>query len=162
MKEKMKTKGLFIALMLLISVTAIQAQDNTSKMFEKFSNNNEITSIFISKAMLGSMSGDQYVNGIDIKGLKDKLNQIEIYTSENPEACKSFRSEMHLVQKENSHELLMSIKDKGDNINFYAKKDNDKIKELIMFVDQPKECVIIRILGSFTSEDIEKITKNVK
>ncbi len=158
----MKTKSLFIALMLLIGVTAAQAQDNTSKMFERFSNNNEITSVFISKAMLGSMSGDQAVNGIDIKGLKEKLNQIEIYTTESPEACKSFRSEMSLIQKGNSHELLMSIKDKGNNVNFYAKKDNDKFKELIMFVDQAKECVIIRILGSFTSEDIEKITKNMK
>ncbi len=158
----MKTKNLFIALMLLIGITAAQAQTSKTTMFDKFSNNKDITAVFISKAMLGSMSGDQSVNGIDIEGLKGKLDQIEIYTSEKAEACKSFRSEMEVVKKGKTYEVLMSIKDGDQNINFYAQKDKEKFSELLMFVDQPDECVIIRILGSFTSDDIQNISKKMK
>ncbi|GHS92245.1 hypothetical protein FACS1894174_09780 [Bacteroidia bacterium] len=160
----MKTKGLFILFTLFISVAMIEAQNNMSKMFEKFSSNKDITSIIITKSMLNLIPAESNVNmnGMDLKKLSDKLDQVEIYTSEKSDACKSFRDEMGIVQKDKSLELLMSINEKSENVNFYAQKNGDKIKELIMFVNEPDECVIIRIVGSFTSEDIKKITKDMK
>lgn len=160
----MKIKNLLILFTLFFSVTAIQAQ-STSKMFDKFSNNKDIKSIIVTKAMLSMVSGNNNnfdMNGMNIKGLTNKLDQIEIYTSENVAACKNFREEMKDIQKGKNHELLMSAKDGDQNVNFYAQKEKDIFKELFMFVDQPNQCVIIRLLGNFTSEDIQKITKDIK
>ena len=160
MERIMKTKSLYITLVLLLSVTVAHAQDSTSRMFDKFEKNKEVTTVFISKAVLGLIpSATASVEGVDIGELKDKLEQLEIYTSKNADACKTFRIEMEAVQKEKNVEMLMSIKDKGDTIKFYARKDGGKIKELLMFVNEPDECVIIRLLGSFTSDDVKKITK---
>lgn len=43
-------------------------------------------------------------------------------------------------------------------INFYAQKDgNNKFKDLVMVINENTECTIIRIVGSFTMEDIKKV-----
>jgi hypothetical protein len=160
----MKTKSWVILFTLFISAATVQAQNNGSKMFEKFSENKEITSIIITKFMLNLIpteSANIKMNGLDLKNLSDKLDQIEIYTSEKPEACKSFRDEMDIIQKSKSTELLMSINEKNETVNFYAQKSGDNIKELIMFVNESRECTIIRILGLFTPNDIKNITKKI-
>jgi hypothetical protein len=53
----------------------------------------------------------------------------------------------------------MKIKEDGNNVVFYGQKSGNFIQSLVMFVDGDNECVLIRLLGQFTTEDIKKITK---
>ena len=155
----MKTKKWLIAAIVLLNMVSVSAQD----LFEKLGDNENITSIYVSKALLKMVPGmvtDQVnVEGVDIGNIITKLEQIDIYTSENEEGSKLIRAEAKKLQSQSkSYEVLMKIKDGSNNVIFYAEKEKDRFKSLIMFVDGD-ECVLIRLLGSFTAEDIQNITK---
>ena len=156
----MKTKIGLIAAIILLNIVGASAQD----LFEKLGNNDQITSVFISKSLLSmfpSMSGSIDVEGVDVKDIVAKLEQIDIYTSDNKEAAQLIRTEAKKLQSQNkAYEMLMKIKNEGEDVIFYAEKDkNNKFKSLVMFVDSSDSCTLIRLLGSFTAEDIQGVTK---
>jgi hypothetical protein len=157
----MKTKKGLIALIVLLNIVSASAQD----LFEKLGDNEHITSVYISKALLNmfpGMADKVNVDGVDIKNIVAKLEQIDIYTSSNKEGLLLIRTEAKKLQSQSkSYEVLMKIKDDGNNVIFYAEKskDKDRFKSLIMFADDGDECTLIRLLGSFTAEDIQNITK---
>ncbi|GHU71915.1 hypothetical protein FACS189413_14260 [Bacteroidia bacterium] len=149
-----------ITAILLLNIIGVPAQD----LFDKLADNEHITSVYISKALLNmfpAMADKVDVDGVDIHKIVNKLEQIDIYTSENKEAMQLIRTEAKKLQTSNkSFEVLMKIKDDGEDVIFYAEKaDKNKFKSLVMFVDSADECVLIRLLGNFTAEDIQEITK---
>lgn len=150
----MKIKAFLLVVITVFSILGIQAQKS---MFDKLSDHKDVTTIYISKSLL-KMMPDIDTGGADIKGLAGKLEQMEIYSSKsNKEASSIIRKEVEGMVKSKTHEILMKIKDQDNNITFYAFKEKDTIKDLIMFIDQPNECTIIRLMGNFTSEDIQKV-----
>jgi hypothetical protein len=159
----MKTKSLITAILLFVTFTGF-AQD---KVFDKLVDNKDITQVIVTKAllkMLPSMisSVDMNMNGMDIKSIINKLDQVNIFTSDNSAAKKLMRKEIttHL-KNDKSYEILMKIKDKEDDVTFFGQKDGAFIKSLVMFVDggegSNNECVIIQLLGKFTMEDIQNV-----
>ena len=155
----MKTKNGLVAAMVLLNIVGASAQD----LFEKLGDNKHITTVYVSKALLNMFPGmaDQVnVDGVDVKDIVSKLEQIDIYTSDNEEGSQLIRTEAKKLQSQSkSYEVLMRIKDEGENVIFYAEKEKDRFKSLIMFVDGSNECTLIRLLGSFTAEDIQNVTK---
>ncbi|MDH6307677.1 hypothetical protein M2451_000126 [Dysgonomonas sp. PFB1-18] len=152
----MKIKASFI-IILLICGLSVQAQNN---IFEKLSNHKDVTTVFVSKSLLSLMPNID-AGGVDLKSLTEKLEQVEIYRSDdNKNAAKVIRKETESLAKSKAYETLMNVKEPGENITFYAKKDkdSDKIKDLVMFVNKPNNKVtLIRIMGNFTPEDIQKV-----
>lgn len=154
----MKMKGLLIAIAFMLSAIAMQAQD---KMFERFSNNKDITTVYISKALL-SMVPNMDAGGLNVKNLANKLEKLEIYTSESQSAMKAMVAEAQSMKKNKAYETLMSVKEKDQVVDFYAQQDsNGKFKDLIMFVNQSDECTVIRIVGNFTMDDIKGVMGSV-
>jgi hypothetical protein len=151
------------ALLLLLSVSASFAQND---WFDKFSDHKDITQVTLTKALLQmapSMTSSASMNGIEIKDIVNKLDQIDIFTSDREETVKMMRKEITAFFKNNkSYEVLMKIKSDNDKVTFYAQKGGDFIQSLVMFVDDDFECVVIRLLGNFTMQDIQKITENRK
>ena len=160
----MKTKNWLIAAIILLSSVSVSAQD----LFEKLGDSDHITSVYISKALLKMFPGmaDKAnvningVDGIDLDNIVSKLEQVDIYTSDNKEGAQLIRTEAKKLQSQNkSYELLMRVKTESENVTFYAEKEKDRFKSLVMFVDSGEECTLIRLLGSFTAEDIQNVTK---
>ena len=155
----MKTKNWLVAVIVMLNIAGASAQD----LFEKLGDNEHITTVYISKALLNmfpAMADKVDVNGVDVKNIVAKLEQIDIYTSDQKEASQLIRTEAQKLQTQSkTYEVLMRIKDGSDNIIFYAEKAKDRFKSLVMFVDQGDECTLIRLLGSFTAEDVQKVIK---
>ncbi len=155
----MKLKALLIAIAVVVGSVAVQAQE---QMFEKFSKNNDISTVFISKALL-SMAGNMDMGGANIKSLSNKLERMEIYSSENKTATALMKVEAGKIASDKAFEVLMTVKDKGDHITFYAKRNKgDSFKDLIMVINDTDECTIIRIVGTFTMEDIQGVMGDKK
>ena len=154
----MKRKGIVIALLLFTIVISGYSQE---KLFEKFSDQDNITTISISKALLSMVPSSAFsgsMNGVDINSILSKLEQIDIFTSQDNDAKNMIRTEVESNFKKNkAYESLMTVKDKESNIAFYAQKKNNKFQSLVMFVDGLNESVLIRLLGEFTAEDIQKL-----
>lgn len=154
----MKTKILLTITLFLFSF-AVWAQND---VFEKLSNNKDISVVYISKSLLGMMSkSDMKVDGADIKSLAGKLEKMEIYNAESKSGSNLIKAEVDKL-KDKKYETLMRIKDENENITFYAYKEKDKFKDLIMYINTPDECTLIRIAGNFTTEDIQDVVNGSK
>jgi hypothetical protein len=156
----MKTKSL-ITVILLFAAGVCFAQES---MFDKLSEQKDITYITITKAllnMLPDVSSSVEVNGVDVKKIADRLDQIDIYTSNSDKAREMMQKEITRHFKDNkSYEVLMKIKDDDDNIIFYGQKAGNFFTSLIMFVNNKSDkCVLIRLSGKFTTKDIQSLTK---
>ena len=102
-------------------------------------------------------------DNVDLKKLANKLEQIEIYScDDNSKPVQLMKTEMKALLQDKAYTSLMSIKDKGQFVNFFGYKHNDSFKDLIMTVDEKTSATIIRIKGNFTSDDVKDVMKNTK
>jgi len=137
--------------------------DAQNKFFDKFADMDGVTSVYISKTML-QMMPNMKTEGIDIGIIAGKLESIHILTSEKASISKMMKSEAPHFAANKDYEELMRVKDEGTNATFYIKKkrDNNRISELVMMVDEQPEFVLIQIIGDMTLQDIQNITRGKK
>lgn len=149
-----------VLLIILMCCASIASAQN--KIIDKFADMDGVTSVFISKSML-QMMPNMKTEGIDIGGVAGKLESILILTSEKAAISKMMKNEIPSFASNKSYEELMRVKDEGSRVTFYIKrKNNSKIGELVMFVDEHPEFVFIQIKGDLTLQDIQNITKGKK
>lgn len=145
-----------------VKIQILGNDQRQSSLFDRFSHNKNITTVFITRAMLNMAPNDMGMGNVMIKNLAKKLDQIEIYTSDTKEAASLMKASVSSFSRNKSYELLMSIKDGDDLTTFYGVKNNDIFKELIMVTSETTDCVIIRMIGTFTIEDIQKVANKKK
>lgn len=149
-----------LSLLLVASVSYTFAQKNP---FEKFSDMDGVTSVYISKTMLSLIPKDAKADygGVDVGGFLNKLSSILILTSEDKKVAPQMLSLANDRVKGKDYELLMRVKsDDNDNVNFFMKGKPENIQELIMIVaGNDGENVIMQFLGDFTLQDVQQMTK---
>lgn len=153
-------KKIIFTIVFIFAVTIVSAQKNP---FDKFTDMDGVTSVYISKNMMSLFPKDsnQY-GGVDVGNFVDKLSSILILTTENQKVGKEMLSLANSRIKENNYELLMRVKsDDGELVNFFMKGKPDNIQELIMIVDgNDDESVIMQFLGNFKLQDVQQMTRN--
>ena len=153
----MKTKN--ILLLLFLCCTSICFAQN--KLFDKYSEMDNVTSVSISKAMFQMMPNFE-TNGLNLMNLKGKIEGLQILTTENNSIKETMRNDFkNLIGKD--HEELMKVKDDGETVAFYVQPKTDKkIKELIMLVDDGDcgEFTVIRLLGDISITHLQELTKD--
>lgn len=151
----MKTKN--ILLLLFLCCTSICFAQN--KLFDKYSEMDNVTSVSISKAMFQMMPNFE-TNGLNLMNLKGKIEGLQILTTENNSIKETMRNDFkNLIGKD--HEELMKVKDGKTRATFYVKQKGDLISELIMLADTDKSFNVIQLSGNFTLQDIQEITKEM-
>lgn len=152
----MRTRYLYIVL-LLCSASFCFAQN---KLFDKYADMDNVTSVYISKKMFQMMPLTETV-GLNLANLKGKIESLQILTTENKMIQEQMRKEFtQLIGSQ--HEELMRVKDGKTKANFYVKQKGDTINELVMLADTDKDgFTVIQLLGNFTLKDIQQITEEV-
>ncbi|NLC85669.1 MAG: DUF4252 domain-containing protein [Bacteroidales bacterium] len=153
-------KKIIFTIVFIFAITIISAQKNP---FDKFTDMDGVTSVYISKNIMSLFPKDsnQY-GGVDVSNFIGKLNSILILPSENKKVSQEMLSLANSRIKENNYELLMRVKsDDGELVNFFMKGKPDNIQELIMIVDgNDEESVIMQFLGNFKLQDVQEMTRN--
>jgi hypothetical protein len=158
----MKAKVFLLTVCLLSSLTMLAQDKNINNFFDKYENEDNVTVVSISKAMFNMISGSNINTGsADISAILPKMESMRIITSENKDLKEKMAAESKaIITKNNKYEELMRIKDGKSNVTFNAIKKGDIINELLMLIINENNFAAIQILGNFTVEDIQKITKN--
>lgn len=157
MINRMKTRNSLLVLFLLCS-TLCFAQD---KLFEKYADKDNVTSIYISKSMFQMMPDNMRAGGLDLGNLKGKIHNLQILTSENKEVKEQMKADFDAVVGKD-HELLMKVKSDDTRASFFVKQKGEKISELIMLTDDEEDYVVMRLTGDFTIQDIRQIAEEVE
>ena len=128
-------KKIIFTIVFIFAVTIISAQKNP---FDKFTDMDGVTSVYISKNMMSLFPKDsnQY-GGVDVGNFVDKLSSILILTTENQKVGKEMLSLANSRIKDSNYELLMRVKsDDGELVNFFMKGKPDNIQELTRNFDK--------------------------
>ena len=153
---KTTVKIILCVAMLVASVTA-NAQ---LKEFEKYADTKNVTYVYISKFMLrmAGKSSAPSVPGVDTKSLMNKLDGIQIISSEDKNAIARLKTDVQAIVKQGKYELLMQVDEDGDKVRIYHKEGKQQ-SAVVMMADEDGEFAVIVFSGSFTLDDVQKMTK---
>lgn len=151
--------NILLAIMLMMTSINAQAQKNP---FDKFSDYEDVTYIFISEAMLKLVGTTAIpsIDGIDINEIGSKLKSIQIITSEK---CtkNSLKSEAMSIIKKESYEKLIQVSEKDNKVDIYF-KDGKKNSIIVMVNDEKDDTVLIIFSGEFGMANIAKMLEGRK
>lgn len=134
--------------------------NNNYQAFAQLAQIKDVDVVFISKALIGNMSGLVNLGGVDVRNTIKDLNSIEIYSTENKKTAATLKKSIDKIIKEDKYETLMFMKDNDSETAIYQKRGRDsRIVELLVVSVESSEVSIIRMLGKINLNDIKKITK---
>jgi hypothetical protein len=149
----MKTKNILI----IICLFCTSAGFAQNKLFDKYADMDDVTSVYISKAMFQMMPAIEQA-GVNLMNLKGKIESLQLVSTEKPDKIIQMKKEfLQLVTSQ--HQELMRVKDGNDRVNFYSDMKGDQIKELIMLAESDSSYTAIQLIGNFTLQDIQDIAK---
>ena len=149
----MKTKYILLTVCLFCASLGF-AQ---SKLFDKYADMDNVTSVYISKAMFQMMPQIDKV-GVNLMNLKGKIESLQLVSTDNKDKAAQMKKDFSQLVTSQLQEL-MRVKDDKSRINFYSNMQGDQIKELIMLVEDDSSYTAIQLTGNFTLKDIQEIAK---
>jgi hypothetical protein len=158
----MKAVKFIILLVALLLPTTLCAQ---SRIFSDLANEKNVHSVYISKVMLSLASGlvgnsiQSAANiGIDISDLVDKVNTIEVVSTDTKKGVKKIQKQLDKAVK--SYDLLTLIDNpNGDNNSqlLYASDDySGLITKLLLVKKSKSQMRVIVIQGSLDPTDLTR------
>jgi hypothetical protein len=151
----MKARYIILVIALFSAATCF----GQNKLFDKFSEMDNVTSVYISKAMF-QMLPNIDAGGLNLGDMKGKIESLQILTTEDKSTAEKMRKDFSSLEKRDREEL-MRVRDGDTRATFFAIKDGDIITELFMLADSEDDFVVIQLLGRFTLQDIQNITNVV-
>jgi hypothetical protein len=153
-----------LALFVLISFSAMAQTSSVDKIFDKYAEMENFTSVDIAKGLFelfADIDGDdeefedfkKAVEGIE----KLRLISYSLKEEDSNEKTKSqFYNEIMETVPFNEFELLMIVKETDQKIEFFAKSDEQIITEMLMLVNGDEETILLSLSGNI---DLNYITK---
>lgn len=156
---KTYTKILFAIVLMLTTITA-SAQ---VKAFEKYSDTEGVTYVYISKALLRMAGAFNMPSapGTNMKNIIPKVDAIQIITSMEDDMASRLKREAENIVKNQNYELLMQVDDDGDKVRIYH-HEGKKQSAIIMITTSDDETVVIAFTGTFTLKDVESMVNGTK
>lgn len=156
---KTYTKILFAIMLMLTTITA-SAQ---VKAFEKYSDTEGVTYVYISKALLRMAGAFNMPSapGTNMKNIIPKVDAIQIITSMEDDMASRLKREAENIIKNQNYELLMQVDDDGDKVRIYH-HEGKKQSAIIMITTSDDETVVIAFSGTFTLKDVESMVNGTK
>ncbi len=156
--KKIMIKTILCTVMVLTCLNA-HAQ---VKAFEKYSDMNGITYVYISKAMLSAISGRlnkmPSMPNVDAQVLVNKLSAIQLIHAEKNDMRTKLRSEVQGIVKKDKYELLMQVKEDGNKADIYQNIGPQQ-SVVAMLVEEKDGVTAVVFSGKFTTEDVMKMVK---
>jgi hypothetical protein len=162
----MKFVKFFFALALVASTLAAPAQNAPSaidKYFKQYVDDDRFTVVYVSSKLLG-MFQKLNVQGLEMDDRETKaiidlasdLDGIRILVAEQDAGALYKEAKSKINTKE--YEVLMTVRDEGENVEFLIKDDGDKtIHELLLMVGGTDEFVLMSFVGRINLDKISQL-----
>lgn len=146
---------------MVILFTGITASAQSADVFNKISEMDGVTSIYISKAMLSMFGSNihQDLGGVEISEIASSLNSIEIFNIEEKNLIKKIKPLINKLAEDKAFEVLAKIKEDGENVTIYGEPNGKVLSRLALVVEEADELVIIYMTGDIPLDKISALTK---
>lgn len=160
-------RTLILLVLLLGGVTGVDAQSIMDKLYDKYSGTEGYTSVYISKYMFDMFrSNETTVKPEDeVEDIINKLDCIKILVTDDDPATPApvnLYLEIMKVLPSSPYKEVMVIKEKDQDVKFYAKEEKGRVIELLLVVGGKDESVLISIQGDIDMKNISKLAKSMQ
>ena len=161
-KTTMKKIMLMLLFCTALTPLSIWAQtDAITQYFDQYMDDENFTVVYITPKMF-QMISKLDLKDPDAKAIKEVLQDLKglriLQTEKN---AMQYYKEVIGKFKPTEYELLMTVRDKGENVRFWTKESGGVISELLMLVGGVKEFVMISFIGNISLDKISKLANKM-
>ena len=127
-------------------------------IFEKYEDTNGVTTIYISKTMLG-MVPNVKAGKHDIGKIAPKLDYLRILSCEKASLVGALVDEAKKAYRTGGYEVIMKMNDEGEKVTIYQRTLKDGKNEFALLTEEKNEVTIINVMGAITLKDIKDLAE---
>jgi hypothetical protein len=163
-------KTMMVTLMVMVMAGWSQlslAQSPTDKLFEKYNGKDGFTTVHITQELF-SLFADLDESDPDVAEMKTMMEQLQyirilMYDLEDggrQSELEAFRTDIK-ASNLTGYSELMNVKEKDQEVKFMAMKNDGKITELLLLINEPNEAGFISIVGNIDINTVSKLSKTM-
>lgn len=153
---------LISGLLVFFTLTMFGQQSAVDKVFDKYSGKEGYTTVYISSFMFNLMNNlqidDPEYN--EFKKATSGISSIRILTQEGDKSV-PFGKELLDMLPRSEYKEMMVVKDEGEEVQFLARQEGDKITEFLLIVSGGGEDALIAIQGDIDLESLSSIASGL-
>ena len=147
----------FFHILFLVTALAFSIHASAQKaIFDKYEDTNGVTTIYISKTMLG-MIPNVKAGKRDIGNIASKLDYIRILSCEKPSLFSKLLDDARKTYRSGNYETIMKMNDGDEKVTIYQRTQKDGKNEFALLTEDKDEVAIINVMGNITLKDIKDI-----
>ena len=155
----MKRITLLVAALFMLTAN-ICAQDSKG-IYNKYSDNDEVSAVYISAAMfklMGKVPNMDVGNGsMNIGSIIKNLDCMYILDCDDPDVSANIKSDVNKHISKYKFELLMEIKDRGEVVRIYTSGNEKTVTQFVMTAAEADAYTLICLDGTMSRADLEKM-----
>lgn len=155
-------KRLIILAVILLSATIASAQEGRN-IYNKYSGGEGVTAVYISPSMfkligkLPDLEIETDGGPMDIAPLISSFKGFYMLDISNPSVITEINKEVTTMISKGRYDLLMEVKDEGDNVHIYTSGDEKTIESFVFIASDGYEVQFICIDGKINRTDLEAL-----
>ena len=144
-------KRIIVLVMMMLPIVAMAQLPQFSKVADKYSNVEGITSMVINKSMIA-----MFADGNDDF---DFVDEIQILMSEDANVAANIAKDAKKAAKKSKLEELLSANDEGATYTIYTKSKNNEITHLVVIVENDSPAGFVIISGIIPEDKLNEVVK---
>jgi len=153
-------KGTFIIGLLLATATAFAQVDGISTFFSKYENDPAYTKVTVSGKMFSLFTHIEGETAEEKEILKtiSKLNGMKMLVRDNTTNGKQLYQQA-VKTKMPGFEVLMTVQDKDEDLQFYIKEQSGIVRELLLIGGGTTEFFMLSLTGDIDLKQLSKLSR---
>lgn len=152
-----------ISMFSFMSATIAQ-EDAISKYFSKYMDDEAFTVVYLSPKLfqlLGKLEIDELEDeeAAAIMEVIEDLKSLRVLTTEQNAA--QYYNEAVKTINTKDYEVLLTVRDEGENVQFLIKEEGNMINELLLLVGGADEFVMVSFVGKIDLDKISQLAKKL-
>ena len=144
-------KRIIVLVMMMLPIVAMAQLPQFSKVADKYSNVEGITSMVINKSMIAMIAdgNDDF----------DFVDEVQILMSEDANVAANIAKDAKKAAKKSKLEELLSANDEGATYTIYTKSKNNEITHLVVIVENDSPAGFVIISGIIPEDKLNEVVK---
>ena len=152
----MKHRSIYIAFLSLLLIAVAPGAMAQDTLFEKYEDTNGVTTVFISKTMLGMIPNVKAGNH-DISEIAGKLDQLRILSCEKASLIPRILEDAKKIYRNEGYEAIIRMNEDGEKMTIYQRTLRGGKNEFVLLKEVSSELSIINVKGAISLKDIQMI-----
>lgn len=155
----MKRIAVLVAALFLLTANA-WSQDGKG-IYNKYSDNEEVSAVYISSSMFKLIGrvpdmnvGDESMN---LGPLIKSLNCMYLIDCDDPDVSREIKSDVNKFINKYKFDMLMEVKDRGETVRIYTTGNEKTVTQFILTASEQSAFTFICLDGTMSREELEKV-----